>query len=122
MDGSPTAFRAWTRDELVPTLRQLQSRHPAAEMKWFERGRLWDSPADARPADRGTAGRPGGADRRGPDWRPGGAHLDPRARFKKTRAEKRRLYRKRLQTRATREAGGARTAAGPHKRGPGRKS
>ncbi|PYR58345.1 MAG: hypothetical protein DMF85_10895, partial [Acidobacteria bacterium] len=33
----PTAFRAARQDELLPTLRQLQSRHPDAVMKWFAR-------------------------------------------------------------------------------------
>jgi hypothetical protein len=30
LEGKPTAFRAHTEDELLPTLRQLQSRHPDA--------------------------------------------------------------------------------------------
>ena len=75
-------------------------------MQWFARGRLWasreaerddfqmrklataaprgrfaDRFAD-RPAGR-PADRPEGAERRGSDWRPGGAHKDPRDRFKK---------------------------------------
>jgi hypothetical protein len=50
LDGQPTAFRAAEREELVPTLRQLQSRHPDAILRWFARGRLWDSPADAHLA------------------------------------------------------------------------
>ena len=40
--NQPTAFRAATQEELLPTLRQLQSKHPDAVMKWFARGRLWD--------------------------------------------------------------------------------
>src|SRR4026209_1524320 len=43
LEGKPTAFRAHTQEELIPTLRQLQARHPDAVMKWFARGRLWES-------------------------------------------------------------------------------
>ena len=62
-------------------------------MRWFARGKLWAS----REAERddfqqqrqaATAPRPRNRDdsapeRRGTDWRPGGAHKDPRDRFKK---------------------------------------
>ena len=30
LEGKPTAFRAHTQEELIPTLRQLQARHPDA--------------------------------------------------------------------------------------------
>ena len=30
LEGKPTAFRAATQDELLPTLKQLQARHPDA--------------------------------------------------------------------------------------------
>jgi hypothetical protein len=30
--NAPTSFRAATRDELLPTLKQLQSKHPDAVM------------------------------------------------------------------------------------------
>ena len=43
LEGKPTAFRAHTRDELVPTFKQLQARHPDAVLMWFARGRLWPS-------------------------------------------------------------------------------
>jgi hypothetical protein len=86
LDGQPTAFRAAERDQLLPTLKQLQSRNPAAVLKWFAHGRLWESPEEvwrvrlkAREAAREAAQR----DRRGRDWRPGGEHKDPRERFKK---------------------------------------
>ena len=52
LDGKPTAFRARTSDELLPTLKQLQSRNPGAVMKWFAHGRLWDSPEQALKARR----------------------------------------------------------------------
>jgi len=48
--NQPTAFRAATREELLPTLKQLQSRHPDAVMMWFARGRLWQSEEEAREA------------------------------------------------------------------------
>jgi hypothetical protein len=87
--GLPTAFRAVHREELAPTFHRLKEKHPDAVMKWFARGRLWDSPDDARAAlerqrgDRGQTRR--GSDERGEtrnrDWRPGGSHRDPRQRF-----------------------------------------
>ena len=48
LEGKPTAFRAHTQEELLPTLQQLQARHPDAVMKWFARGRLWQSPEEER--------------------------------------------------------------------------
>src|SRR5215207_9786683 len=47
--GLPTAFRAAEREELMPTFQRLREKHPDAEMKWFARGKLWDSPEAARP-------------------------------------------------------------------------
>jgi hypothetical protein len=170
--NQPTAFRSATADELLPTLRQIQSKHPDAVMMWFARGRLWKSPeesreallrqrarprfqtgrppgsdrprfqtdrppasdrppdrdrkpfgsrpddrrpADRRPADRRPGDRrpserrPGdkprwsdrGApkrddDRRTKDWRPGGAHRDPRDRFKVPRDVKRKRFAARM--------------------------
>jgi hypothetical protein len=48
--NQPTSFRAATKEELLPTFRQLQSRHSDAVMMWFARGRLWKSPEEAREA------------------------------------------------------------------------
>jgi hypothetical protein len=93
LEGKPTAFRAHTQEELLPTLRQLQARHPDAVLLWFARGRLWKSEEESREAL--SKRRPPG-DRRGPAWRPGGEHEDPRARFKIPRDEKRRRFRERL--------------------------
>jgi len=81
---APTAFRARDREDLLPTFEQLRQKHPDAVMRWFERGRLWDSPAEARRSGR----QPEASEPRGPDWRPGGEHRDPRARFKKKRKKK----------------------------------
>jgi hypothetical protein len=93
LEGQPTAFRAHTQEELLPTLRQLQARHPTAVMLWFARGKLWQSPEEARDAFR-VRRKPD--ERRGPDWRPGGTHQDPRDRFKVPRDEKRRRFKERL--------------------------
>jgi hypothetical protein len=89
LDGKSTAFRAHTPDELLPTLRQLQVRHPEAAMLWFARGRLWSSPEEERAA---AQARRASRERRLPDWRPGGEHRDPRERFEISRDEKRRRF------------------------------
>ena len=102
--GQPTAFRARERDELLPTLRQLQRQHPDAELRWFERGRLWESPEVAR-AQLQQERRARDAERRPDSWRPGGAHSDPRERFKKPRDARRRDILRRLHERAEREDG-----------------
>ena len=46
--GLPTAFRAADRDDLLPTFQRIREKHPDAQMKWFARGKLWDSPEAAR--------------------------------------------------------------------------
>ena len=97
--GLPTAFRAADRDELLPTFNRIREKHPDAVMKWFARGKLWDSPEAARvrrPARRedGRRGRPSLSvdahrakaegppdEKRSRDWRPGGEHRDPRQKF-----------------------------------------
>lgn len=81
VDDQPTAFRAPVREDLLPTLKQLQRQHPAATIKWFQRGRLWETPGDAM-----DAGKP---PRRGAGWRPGGDHKDPRDQYKVPRDVKR---------------------------------
>jgi uncharacterized membrane protein YgcG len=93
LEGKPTAFRAHTEDELLPTLRQLQARHPDAVMRWFSRGRLWLSREEERLA---RVARQTTREARGRDWRPGGSHKDPRDRFKVPRDEKRQRFRDRL--------------------------
>ena len=93
VDGKPTAFRAQLREELEPTFKQLHNKHPDAVMMWFARGRLWASPEEAHAAER--RGREDG-ERRNRDWRPGGEHKDPRARFDVPRDEKRRRFAEKL--------------------------
>jgi hypothetical protein len=91
--GGPTAFRARNAEDLLPTLKQLQRRQPDAVLKWFEAGRIWDSPEKAE-AERARARREARRTR-GREWRPGGEHRDPRARPKIPRAIKRRTLAKR---------------------------
>lgn len=77
--GLPTAFRAAEREDLLPTFNRIREKHPDAQMRWFARGRLWESPEDAR-ADLQRA-----RVKRDRDWRPGGEHRDPRQTFKSKR-------------------------------------
>lgn len=92
--GLPTAFRAAQKDELQPTFSQIKLKHPDAEMKWFARGRLWDSPESARAATRQASSRPS-APPRGREWRPGGEHQDPRQKFKDAKQARNAAQRKR---------------------------
>src|SRR6185436_10879828 len=91
VDGAPTAFRAREREELLPTLHQLQRKNANVTMQWFARGKLWESreaehddfQRRKRQAEAPFAKAPATGERRNADWRPGGAHKDPRDRFKK---------------------------------------
>ena len=81
--GLPTAFRAAERDEIEPTFKRLQQKHPDAEIRWFARGKLWASPEEssealARQKAQGKRQNEGFPDRRDRNWRPGGSHRDPR--------------------------------------------
>ena len=67
--GLPTAFRAADRDDLLPTFQRIKEKHPDAQMKYFARGKLWESQDAARAAqqrggDRRT--RPAAGNRSGP--------------------------------------------------------
>src|SRR5262245_51786078 len=80
IDGKPTAFRARDQQELLPTIAQLKRTNEQVELKWFAQGRLWESPEAQHAAGR----RPQPPrEKRDRDWRPGGQHKDPRARFDK---------------------------------------
>ena len=93
--GLPTAFRAVEREELLPTFNRLKDKHPDAEMKYFARGRLWSSPEEAqRDAEARRAGGRRPAEGRGRDWRPGGAHQDPRQKFKDAKKDRNLDWRK----------------------------
>ena len=62
VDDQPTAFRAHDAEELEPTLNRLKEKHPSAVMRWFERGKLWESRDAARAEGfgrgRAAVGRP----------------------------------------------------------------
>ena len=97
IDQQPTAFRAREQAELLPTLTQLRRTNRDVVMKWFSRGRLWGSPEEEREAQmakrererhRGERREAAPGERRGREWRPGGQHRDPRARFQKKRGPK----------------------------------
>ena len=87
--GLPTAFRATERDELMPTFKRILEKHPDAEMKYFARGRLWNSPEEAKADLRARPPRDG----RGRDWRPGGEHRDPRQKFKDAKKDRNQRWR-----------------------------
>ena len=94
IDQKPTAFRAREQAELLPTLAQLRRTNTDVILKWFSRGRLWESPEEERAAqDRRRDPRVAGSrttrgEKRTREWRPGGEHKDPRARFRKRAAPK----------------------------------
>src|SRR4051794_6291325 len=88
LEGKPTAFRAHTQEELMPSFKQLQTRHDDIAMMWFARGRLWPSQEEERAAAR----RKPSGERRGRGWRPGGTQEDPRGSFKAPRDERRRGF------------------------------
>lgn len=94
-DAVPTAFRSRRVEDLMPTLKQLQRTQPNVSLKWFERGRFWDSPEAARDAQ---AARRRLASDRGRSWRPGGSHEDPRARYDVPRDVRRARFKERLKT------------------------
>jgi hypothetical protein len=92
-DSTPTSFRARYRDDLLPTLRQLQRTQPGTELKWFDGTRLWSTQEEAREALTIRRRTPSS---RGRDWRPGGSHKDPKARFEMTRDQKRARFKRNL--------------------------
>jgi hypothetical protein len=80
IDGKATAFRAKDREELLPTLNQLRRKNGDVALRYFSRGKLWDSPEQADWANRNARDL---GERRDRNWRPGGSHRDPRSRFDK---------------------------------------
>jgi hypothetical protein len=48
LDGAPTSFRTRERDEILPLFNQFKAKNPAALLKWFSGGTLWDSPEQAK--------------------------------------------------------------------------
>lgn len=105
--GLPTAFRAAERDELMPTFRRIQDKHPDAEMKWFARGRLWTSPEAAQEALKAARAR------RDRDWRPGGEHRDPRQKYKDAKRARNAAHRSDRFRRKSSASTGSRTRPAP---------
>ena len=86
IDGKATAFRAREKEELLPTFNQLARKNGDIAMRYFAKGRLWDTPEQAEWAGR-NVGR--AVEKRGHEWRPGGKHKDPRERFAKRKRKPR---------------------------------
>ena len=61
IDEQPTAFRAASQEDLMPTFKRLKDKNASAKMMWFQNGKLWPSRVDAQEAmrARGEAGRRG---------------------------------------------------------------
>lgn len=117
IDNAPTAFRARDPQELLPTLNQLKRTNKDVVLKWFAHGRLWESQEQEREdfqrrkrASTRPRVRHDRHESRGPDWRPGGQHADPRARFDKNQRRKKRDHA--AGGRDQRAGGGPKTAAG----------
>ena len=93
VDGqTPTSFRSRQQEDLLPTLTQLKRTQPDVRLMWFERGRLWASPEDAKAALIERRKAPG---RRPREWRPGGDHVDPKAKYDIPRDERRARFKAR---------------------------
>jgi hypothetical protein len=96
IDNKPTAFRARDQADLLPTLHQLRRTNRDVVMKWFARGRIWESPEAerARRLTREQRLTEAGQRRRRAEagWRPGGDHKDPRERVKRRRNRKPRPF------------------------------
>jgi hypothetical protein len=84
IDNGPTAFRAREQAELLPTFQQLKRANRDVVLRWFARGKLWDSPEQAQWARKNVSQTD---EERRREWRPGGQHEDPRHRFKKGRKD-----------------------------------
>ena len=75
VDEQPTAFRAGDANDLQPTFKRLQQKHPSARMVWFQNGKVWNSRLEAQEAMRvrGERGRQGDfRQRRKLEWKPKG--------------------------------------------------
>ncbi len=112
VDEQPTSFRAHEVEELLPTFNRLREKHPSAQLRWFERGQLWESRDAAREHGLGhgerrwEGPRPGDrdeAERREPPrdrtWRPGGEHRDPRQKYKDAKKAKWDRYKQNIRAR-----------------------
>ena len=103
----PTSFRSKTREELVPTFKQLQRTQPDVRLRWYERGKVWENPDAAAAAV--LLARTADRERRNKDWRPGGDHVDPRKKYEMSRDEKRAKFKRtEIRKRVTAETTGER--------------
>jgi hypothetical protein len=104
VDDQPTAFRAKEPDELLPTLNRLKDKHPSAVMMWFQAGKLWRSRTEAQEAfvaarrDEARKKRAAQEPPRDRKWRPGGAHRDPRQKYKDARKAKWTRFKERVRS------------------------
>ena len=121
IDNAPTAFRARDPQELLPTLNQLKRTNKTVTMQWFARGRLWESQEQERDdfqRRKRSAERPrerrDTREARGKDWRPGGSHQDPRARFDQKRERRNEREQPRSGERSARSEFDRRGPAKPH--------
>jgi hypothetical protein len=110
VDDQPTSFRAHDVEELLPTFNRLREKHPDTQLKWFERGQLWESRDAAREHGLGRGekrwqgSRPGretpaGEPKRDSKWRPGGEHRDPRQKYKDAKKAKWDRYKQKIRAR-----------------------
>jgi hypothetical protein len=90
--NTPTSFRGKEREDLLPTLRQLQRTQTGVTLRWFEQGKVWESPEAALGAAKLAATE--AREKRTREWRPGGEHRDPKARFEMTRDQKRAKFKR----------------------------
>jgi hypothetical protein len=113
--GLPTAFRAADREDLLPTFKRIQEKHPDAEMKWFARGRLWASPDEARE----HSTRAKSSERRDRSWRPGGDHRDRREEHRTAARSRNQARRHERFARKQRASTDDRTPGSTTRNGPG---
>lgn len=99
IDEQPTSFRAHDVEELLPTFNRLREKNPTAQLKWFERGQLWDTRDAARAEGFGKGERRWEGPRPDRTWRPGGEHRDPRQKYKDAKKAKWQEFKKNLHTR-----------------------
>lgn len=76
VDEQPTAFRAGSLEDLLPTFNRLKEKSPSARMVWFQNGKIWNSRVEAQEAmfARGERGRAGDARQGGFRDRPAKPH------------------------------------------------
>ena len=86
LNERPAAFRAYKREDLMPTYRRLLAKHPSAVLMWFSKGGLWSSPEEEQSSRRNEVRK-----NRESRWQSEGSHEDLRARRVTNRTKKSRL-------------------------------